>query len=153
MASPLLKRVIRIVTDLHIGVYRMSKGKLVNRIANLPLLLITTYGRKSGKARTSPIVYIQEGQSYLVAASAGGMDWHPDWYLNMKQRPEARIEIGGKAFEVRAEITTGEERTRLYEKFKAASDNFVKYEASTSRVIPVVRLTPIDKGARATDLP
>jgi deazaflavin-dependent oxidoreductase (nitroreductase family) len=144
MASPLLKKVIRIVTDLHIGVYRMSMGKVVNRVANLPLLLITTYGRKSGKSRTSPIVYIQEGQAYLVAASAGGMDWHPDWYLNIRQTPQAKIEIGGKVFDVRAEITTGEERTRLYEKFKAASNNFVKYEASTSRVIPVVRLIPND---------
>ena len=143
MASPLLKKAIRAVTALHIGIYRLSGGKLVNRVANLPLLLITTYGRKSGKPRTSPIVYIQEGQSYLVAASAGGMDWHPDWYLNMKHKPQAKIETGARAFEVCAEITEGEERTRLYEKFKAASDNFVKYEQSTSRVIPVVRLTPV----------
>jgi deazaflavin-dependent oxidoreductase (nitroreductase family) len=146
MTASFLKRVVRIVTNLHIGLYRMSSGKLANRVANLPLLLITTYGRKSRKPRTNPIVYIQEGQNYLVAASTGGMDWHPDWYLNLRQTPQAKIEIGSKVFDVHAEFTTGEERTRLYEKFKAASNNFVKYEARTNRVIPVVRLSPIESG-------
>ncbi|MCC6457438.1 MAG: nitroreductase family deazaflavin-dependent oxidoreductase [Caldilineaceae bacterium] len=144
MASTLLKRVIRLVTDAHIALYRMSSGKLVNKVANLPLLLITTAGRKSGKLRTSPIVYIKDGPDYLVAASAGGMDWHPDWYLNLRNNPKAKIQVGQKVLDVTATMPKGEERTRLYEKFKVASNNFVKYEQSTSRVIPVVRLTPTE---------
>jgi deazaflavin-dependent oxidoreductase (nitroreductase family) len=120
----------------------MSAGKFANKIANLPILLITTFGRKSGKPHTNPVVYLESGQDYLVSASAGGMDWHPGWYLNLKNQPRAKIEIGNKTFDVRAEIIEGEERVRLYEKFKAASSNFSKYEKGTSREIPVIRLTP-----------
>jgi deazaflavin-dependent oxidoreductase (nitroreductase family) len=68
------------------------------------------------------------------------MDWHPGWYLNLKNKPEGKILVGSKTVNVEAEIMNGEERTRLYGMFKAASSNFVKYEKNTSRVIPVIRL-------------
>ena len=87
---------------------------------------------------------MKDGQDYLVSATNGGSDTDPGWYLNLKTRPEAKIEVGDTAFNVRAVITESEERTRLYEKFKAASNNFVKYEQGTSRVLPVIRLTPTD---------
>ena len=72
------------------------------------------------------------------------MDWHPDWYLNLKNNPKAKVQVGQKVLDVTATMPKGEKRTRLYEKFKAASNNFVEYEQSTSRVIPVVRLTPTE---------
>jgi deazaflavin-dependent oxidoreductase (nitroreductase family) len=143
MTSALLKKVVRTVTDIHISIYRMSSGKLVNRVANLPLLLLTTNGRKSGKPRTTPIVYVLEGHNYLVAASTGGLDRQPDWYLNLRHQPTAKIEIGKQIIDVDVTITEGEERTWLYQRFKDASDNFAKYEQRTDRVIPVVRLSPI----------
>lgn len=132
--SKRLKRVLNIANSIHVALYRMSGGKFANQIANLPVLLITTFGRKSGKPHTNPVVYIEAGQDYLVSASAGGMDWHPGWYLNLKNSPEVKIEIGDKRFNVQAVIMDGEERSRLYEKFKAASSNFLKYEKDTSRV-------------------
>ena len=141
-ASEPLKKVMRVANSVHVALYRLSGGKFAGRIANMPILLITTFGRKSGKPYTNPIVYIQDGQDYLVAASTGGMDWHPGWYFNLKNKPEAKVQIGHQAFDVQAVIMDGEERTRLYEKFKAASSNFVKYEKGTSRVIPVIRLIP-----------
>jgi len=70
------------------------------------------------------------------------MDWHPGWYLNLLKRPEARVQVGTRSFDVLAAVTVGEDRTRLYERFKSASSNFVKYEKNTSRVLPVIRLTP-----------
>jgi deazaflavin-dependent oxidoreductase (nitroreductase family) len=142
MPLTLLKRIMKAANGLHVVLYRLSGGKLANEIANMPILLITTFGRKSGKPHTNPVAYLKEGQDYLVAASVGGMDWHPGWYLNLKKRPQAKIKVGDKTFDVKATITAGEERTRLYEKFKAASSNFVKYEKATRRVIPVIRLTP-----------
>jgi F420H(2)-dependent quinone reductase len=140
-----LKTVMKVANGGHVALYRMSGGKFAGRIANMPILLITTFGRKSGKPHTNPIVYIQDGQDYLVTASTGGMDWHPSWYLNLKNKPEARIQIGNQAFNVKAVIADGEERARLYERFKAASSNFTKYEKNTSRIIPVIRLTPEGK--------
>jgi deazaflavin-dependent oxidoreductase (nitroreductase family) len=137
-----LLRVLKLANNIHIGLYRMSRGKFAGNIANLPILLITTVGRKSGKLHTNPVVYLVAGQDYLVSASSGGMDWHPGWYLNLKNHPEAKIEIGDQAFNVQAVIVEGEERDKLYEKFKISSSNFVKYEKGTSRVIPVIRLTP-----------
>jgi deazaflavin-dependent oxidoreductase (nitroreductase family) len=137
--------VLNIANNIHVGLYRMSGGKFANKMANLPVMLITTFGRKSGKPHTNPVVYIKTEQDYLVSASAGGMDWHPGWYLNLKNRPEAKIEIGDKTFNVEAVIIEGEERVRLYGKFKAASSNFSKYEKGTTRVIPVIRLTPTGK--------
>jgi deazaflavin-dependent oxidoreductase (nitroreductase family) len=142
MPLALLKRVMKIANGLHVILYRVSGGKFANQIANLPILLITTFGQKSGKPHTNPVAYIKEGQDYLVTASVGGMDWHPGWYFNLNNRPQAKITVGDKTFDVKATIITGEERSRLYEKFKAASSNFVKYEQATSRVIPVIRLTP-----------
>jgi deazaflavin-dependent oxidoreductase (nitroreductase family) len=144
MASASLKRIMRVANGLHVALYRMSGGKFANRIAGLPILLITTFGRKSGRPHANPIVYIQEGQDYLVSASNGGADWHPGWYLNLNNRPEAKIQVGNRVFNVKSTITDGDERTRLYEKFKAASSNFVKYEKGTSRIIPVIRLIPVD---------
>ncbi len=140
-----LMRVLNVANNIHVGLYRMSGGKFANKIANLPIMLITTFGRKSNKPHTNPVVYIEDRQDYLVSASAGGMDWHPSWYLNLKNRPEAKIEIGDKTFNVQAVILDGEERIRLYKKFKAASGNFEKYEKGTSRVIPVIRLTPLGR--------
>lgn len=145
MVSALLKSIMKTANGLHVAVYRTSSGKFAGKIANLPILLLTTVGAKSGKSHTSPIVYIKDNQDYLVTASAGGMDGHPGWYFNLKKSPETTIQIGDKTFNIKATITDGEERMLLYEKFKAASSNFVKYEKSTSRVIPIIRLTPTDK--------
>lgn len=144
--SKQLKVVMKAATGLHVALYRLSKGRFGNRIANLPVLLLTTFGRKSGTPFTNPVVFIQDGQDYLVSASAGGADWHPGWYLNLRRSTKARMEIGEKVFNVQAEIMEGESRAWLYEKFKAASSNFEKYEKGTNRVIPVIRLTPVQEG-------
>src|SRR5262245_54895918 len=144
MASAPPKTVLKIGNALHVALYRMSSGKFANKIANLPVLLITTFGRKSGKLHTNTVVYIKEGQDYLVSASNGGMDSHPGWYLNLKNKAEAKIQVGDNVFNVVTVIAENDERTRLYEKFKTASSNFVKYEKGTSRVIPVIRLVPTD---------
>ena len=142
MPLPLLKNIMKAANYLHVLIYRLSGGKMANEIANMPLLLITTLGRKSGKPHTNPVAYLTEGQDYLVAASVGGMDWNPSWYFNLKNKPQAKVQIGAKTFDVEATITTDEERNQLYDKFKAASSNFIKYQNATSRVIPVIRLTP-----------
>jgi len=139
------KGVMKAANGLHVALYRRSRGKFANKVANMPILLITTFGRKSGRQYTNPVVYLEDGQDYLVSATAGGADWDPAWYLNLKARPEAKIQIGDMAFNVQATIAESEERVRLYEKFKAASSNFEKYEKGTSRVLQVIRLTPAGK--------
>ena len=143
MASPVFNTFMKVATRINITLYRLSKGKFANRIGTLPILLITTTGKKSGKQRTTPVVFIQDGEDYTIAGSVGGMGWNPAWYHNLKSNPQAQIEVGDKTMNVKAIFTEGEERTRLYEQFKAAGENFVQYEQRTDRVIPVIRLRPM----------
>jgi deazaflavin-dependent oxidoreductase (nitroreductase family) len=142
MASAWINKIWTALDRVHVGLYRMSGGKFANKVANMPVLLITSSGRKTGKPRTKAIVYVKDGQDYLVSASAGGADQHPNWYFNLKHKPEATIEVGEEIIAVKAHIAEGEERTKLYDKFKAASSNFEKYEKGTNRIIPVIRLSP-----------
>jgi deazaflavin-dependent oxidoreductase (nitroreductase family) len=144
MAPTWLKRVMRPANAIHVALYRLSRGRVVNHAAGVPLLLLTTNGRKSGKPRTNPVAFITDGQDYLIAATVGGMDWNPGWYYNLRNKPDAKIQVGNKTFTVRATVVAPEQRTHLYERFKAASGNFVKYERSVTRTIPVLRLTPTD---------
>lgn len=133
----------KVMTRIHIFLYRTSGGKLWNKMTGMPVLLLTTTGRKSGRQRTTPLVYVRDGEDYLIAASKGGANSHPAWYLNLKATPEVRVETGGQAFAARVTITAGEERDRMYERFKSAGPNFATYEQMARRTIPVVRLTPV----------
>lgn len=143
MASAPPKWILKAFTSIHVFLYRISKGKLGGTLGNFPILLLTTTGRKSGLARTTPLVYLRNGEEYLIAASAGGADRNPVWFLNLQNKPEAVIEVNGKTFNTQAAITVDTERTQLYERFKAQGDNFVQYEQSTTRPIPIIRLQPV----------
>lgn len=136
------KKIGRTANKLHVALYRKSSGKFAGRIANMPILVITTYGRVTGKPTSNAVVYIQDGQDYLVSATNGGNDWTPGWYRNLKACPQANIQIGDLVFDVQATILEGDERARRYEQFKAASANFIKYQQKASRLLPVIRLTP-----------
>ena len=140
--SKVMQRLLKAANGLHVTLNRKSGSKFASQVANLPLLLLTTCARKTGRLHTNPVAYLRDGQDYLAAASAGGMDWNPDWYFNLKSQPSATIQVGGQALNVAAVITVGDERAHLYNRFKAASPNFVKYEQNASRIIPVIRLVP-----------
>jgi deazaflavin-dependent oxidoreductase (nitroreductase family) len=135
--------IVKTFTGAHVLVYRLSKGKLGGTIAGFPLLLLTTTGRKSGRARTTPVAYLRSGGEYLISASAGGADTHPAWFYNLQSKPEAKIEVDGQTFNVKVTIAEGAERDRLYEQFKAKGQNFVQYEQRTRRIIPVICLQPL----------
>jgi deazaflavin-dependent oxidoreductase (nitroreductase family) len=104
------------------------------------MLLLHTKGRRSGKEFVNPLAYYADGDRYLVFASKGGADTHPDWYLNLVAAPTAHIEVGAESFDVRVTELHGEERDRLYAAQAEAMPNFAEYQASTKRVIPVVAL-------------
>lgn len=124
----------------HVGVFRMSKGRLLAKFGNAPVLLLTTTGRQSGKRRTMPLLYLEDGGAIAIVASNGGADRHPAWYHNLVANPEVEVEMGGSTRRMRAEVTASAERDRLYDRFKARDENYAKYEAKTSRTIPVVLL-------------
>ena len=106
------------------------------------VLILVTRGRKSGKLRSSPLLYFQfeEPGDLIVVASNYGRDRHPAWYLNAAADQDVTVETNGERFPARARIIRGEERAALFDKVAAANPRFARYRAATGRQIPVVVL-------------
>jgi F420H(2)-dependent quinone reductase len=132
---------LRVVGGLHTRIYRWTKGKIGGRVGKAPVLLLTVAGRKSGKRRTTPLLYGRSGDDLIVIASLGGAPKHPAWYLNLRGS-EADVEVGGERLHVRARDAEGEERERLWAQMVAIYPAYESYERKTSRRIPVVVLEP-----------
>src|SRR5690348_14317356 len=94
--------------------FRANEGKVGGPFKGAPLLLLTTTGAKSGQPRTSPLMYLPDGERMLIFASKGGAPTNPDWYHNLMAHPQATVEVGTETFNVTATPVTGEERDRLY---------------------------------------
>ncbi len=86
----------RFATRLHSSVYRATGGKVGGRLLGSPVLLLTTTGRKSGRPRTIPLLYLRDGENLVVVASNGGTAGDPAWWLNLMADPEANVEVGGR---------------------------------------------------------
>jgi F420H(2)-dependent quinone reductase len=128
---------------VHVAVYRASGGRLGGRLRkDLPVLLLTTTGRKTGRRRTTPLLYVEEADRYVVVASAGGAPSHPAWYLNLRNNPAATIQVGGRKLAVTAETAGLEERARLWPRLTQMWPQYDDYQAKTRREIPVVILAP-----------
>jgi deazaflavin-dependent oxidoreductase (nitroreductase family) len=121
--------------------FRTNKGKVGGQFEGTNLLLLHTIGAKSGLERVNPVVYLTDNDRYVVIASKGGADTHPDWYYNLLANPEVSIEVGTEQFPVIATVASEPERTELYEKMEAINPGFTEYKTKTSRTIPVVILT------------
>jgi deazaflavin-dependent oxidoreductase (nitroreductase family) len=144
---------LKLVSSLHVALFRASGGRIGGRLrGNLPVLLLTTTGRKSGKQRTTPLLYVRDGEQYVIVASVGGAPKHPAWHLNLQNNPAATIQIGTRRIAVSAKTATPDERTRLWSLVTAMYPGYDAYQAKTSREIPVVVLTPSRPSAR-TDRP
>lgn len=126
----------------HRRLYRLSGGRAVGRVWNLSILLLTTTGRKSGASRTTPLCYFSDGDNLVVVASNGGMDWFPDWWLNLLSEPRATVEIGRSRRAVVARPASPEERARLWAALVAVAPGYLEYERRTSREIPLGILQP-----------
>jgi len=133
---------MKTASTVHTVAYRASGGRIAGKAGNLPVLLLTTTGRKSGKQRTTPLLFIRDSDDVVVVASNGGRDWFPAWWLNLKEHPAAVIEIGRERHQVIASKADPERRARLWPEFTAPYPGYLKYEARTTREIPLVILHP-----------
>ena len=127
---------------MHRLLFRLSGGRILGRLEGQGVLVLVTRGRRSGKLRSSPLMYFQfeESGDLIVVASNYGQDHHPAWYLNIAADPNVSIETTGERFAADARITQGEERAALFDKVVAANSRFAAYRAGTDRHIPVVAL-------------
>jgi deazaflavin-dependent oxidoreductase (nitroreductase family) len=124
--------------------FRANDGRVGGMFEGAPMILLTHTGRKSGNRYTTPLVHSRDGDDYVVIASKGGADTHPEWYRNIQANPQVRVEVGNDAFDAVARIhADGEERDRLYRAQAELMPNFKEYEQNTDRVIPVVVLTRV----------
>ncbi len=140
---------LKAMNTIHRTVLGLSGGRLGWSAANMPVLELTTTGRKSGQKRavmlTSPL---QEGSTIVVVASRGGDDHHPAWFLNLRDNPAVEVAYkGGPKKPMRATVASAEERARMWPKVAGAFKNYAQYQTKTDREIPLVLLEPTDAGA------
>jgi deazaflavin-dependent oxidoreductase (nitroreductase family) len=137
------RRFLTGLSRAHVALYRASRGRLGGRISRgAPVLLLTTTGRKSGRERTTPLLYLEDAGRYVVIASVGGAPKHPAWYLNLLANPAATLEVGSRKLPVTASTASPEERTRLWPLAVQIYSGYDAYQAKTTREIPVVILAP-----------
>jgi len=133
---------LRWMGKLNVPLYRLSGGRLLGKVNKAPVLLLTTTGRKSGQKRTAPVVYLADGDAYVVIGSNAGHSRTPAWALNLKAKPEAEVEVGRKRIPVRARVAEGEERADLWRRHNEQYSGFDEYEARTDRDIALFVLEP-----------
>lgn len=143
------RRFIKRGSDLNVRLFRATNGRLGSRwrvgrrfIRGIPVCLLTTTGRKSGLARTSPLLYLLDGKGIVVVASQGGMPRHPDWYFNITADPLVHIELPGERFDAVARTANSQERAQLWPRLVEMYPSFAVYQARAGREIPVVICRP-----------
>ncbi|MGB5546963.1 MAG: nitroreductase family deazaflavin-dependent oxidoreductase [Polyangiales bacterium] len=134
-------RALKAMFKAHAEVYQRSGGR-VGAWLGLPTLLLSVTGRKSGKTYSTPLVYFENGGSYVVVGSDGAAKRDPQWWKNLQVDPICEVRVGRKAFGAKASLATGAERERLWELGKDVNSMWSKYQTRTERELPVVMLTP-----------
>ena len=125
--------------------YETSGGLRANTLADtgLPIVIVTTLGRRTGKVRKTPVMRVEHDGQYAIVASLGGAPKHPVWYYNLKANPDhARLQDGPQPIDVTVRELDGEERQLWWERAVAAYPPYADYQASTTRRIPVFVATP-----------
>jgi len=128
-----------------IAEFHSNHGKVGGMFEGAPLLLLHTIGARSNQPRINPVMYLQDGDRYVVFASKAGADTNPDWYHNLKTHPNIQIEVGDATIDVYAEEILGHERNVLFERQATLYPGFADYQRKTNRVIPVVALTKMNR--------
>lgn len=120
--------------------FRANEGRVGPPFEGAPMVLLTTTGRRSGQAHTTPLVPLEEDGRLYVFASMGGAPKHPAWYFNLRANPRVRVEHGTETFEATARVLSGGERDHVYARQAALRPQFAEYQQKTERTIPVIEL-------------
>jgi deazaflavin-dependent oxidoreductase (nitroreductase family) len=139
----ILTVVSKYAAKTHVAMIRGSGGRLARTFRCGDMLMLTHTGRKSGKAFTTPALYVRDGDDVVVAASNGGIDAEPQWWLNLQADPRGAVEIAGRRTPVHATKVDEADRQRLWDALRAKCPTYVDYQAGVSRRISLVRLSPV----------
>ena len=133
-------RVESLFTNVQVSLYRLSEGRISGTFKGVPVLLLTTTGRKTGKKRTKPLLYLIDNDQVVLVASHAGAPTHPIWWRNLQHNPHAEVQIRRTLLQVEAREATPEERERLWPKLVALYPDYQNYQERTTRTIPIVLL-------------
>ena len=134
---------IKWISRVNTWAYRRNNGKgLGGTFQNIPIVLLTTTGRKTGQPRVNPLYFLRDGDRVIVAASRAGSNKNPMWYLNLKANPKVQVQIRDEVLELQARDATGEERARYWPKLVAMYPTYEDYQSWTDRMIPLVVCEP-----------
>jgi deazaflavin-dependent oxidoreductase (nitroreductase family) len=127
----------------HVKRYLSSDGRDGHDWRGAPTLLLTTVGRRSGKARRTPLIYGRHGRDYLIVGSKGGADTPPMWLTNLLAQPRTRIQVGAEVIDTKARLATAEEKPELWKLMTSIWPDYDGYQSRTTREIPIVVLEPV----------
>jgi deazaflavin-dependent oxidoreductase (nitroreductase family) len=124
----------------HVRRYRKTDGAEGHDWQGTTVLILTTTGRRSGEARSTPLIYGKHGEEYVVVASKGGAEEHPSWYLNLSDQPEVDVQVRGDRFKAHARTAADDEKPELWRMMADRWPAYNEYQRKTRRDIPVVVL-------------
>ena len=132
----------QVMSSTHVFFYKLSGGRIGGRIHKADVLLLTTTGRKTGKKRTTPLLYVRDGNRLVIIASNGGRPIDPSWWMNLKRNPIAMVQVKSLKETIYAQRAIGSEKERLWRLMTTAYPTYDDYQKKTDRDIPVVVLMP-----------
>lgn len=138
-SSPFWK-IFGVVTQMNVGLFRATRGRIGGRFGKARILLLHHVGRRSGVERVAPLIYLADGDDLVVVASKGGVDSHPAWFHNVTAHPQTTVELGGERRAVVARVANDEERARLWPLVVEIYGPYESYQRHTERTIPLVIL-------------
>jgi F420H(2)-dependent quinone reductase len=139
----LLTAVQRRAARAHTALVRRSGGRLGNRFRGGDVVLLTHRGRRSGRTFSTPLLHVRDGDDVVVAASNGGVDAEPQWWLNLQADPHAEVQVRGRRWHVVATPVDDADRARLWQALMDKLPTYDKYQAKVRRRIALVRLSRV----------
>jgi deazaflavin-dependent oxidoreductase (nitroreductase family) len=134
--------VLKFFMAIYVGLYRLSRGKIGGAMGGSRVLLLTTTGRKSGKAITVPVGFWDRQGGWVIVASNRGQSTNPAWYHNLKSKPQVSVQVFDKVIPVIAEILAGKARAQAWQQVITTAPGYADYQKRTTREIPLVLLHP-----------
>lgn len=133
-------KLINAFTSAQVGVYKLTGGRIWGSMQGVPCLVLTHTGRKTGKERETPLMYLDNGGDIVIVASRGGSPKNPAWWLNLRDAGQGKIQIKGKSWTVRPRLAEGTEREELWPRLVELYPDYDVYAKRTDREIPVIVL-------------
>jgi F420H(2)-dependent quinone reductase len=135
-------KALNLLTGVNVILYRMTGGRLGGKVAGAPVLLLDHVGRKSGRRRTTPLLYMADGADLVIVGSRGGSDASPAWWLNLQASPATTVQVRRERRSVVARQATTDERAQLWPGLTAMYSDYDVYQRRTERELPVIVLSP-----------